>query len=78
MQSRRARYGSGALHRIKADEAYVIGTEGQPLRDRLAHYKCPRELIVVGDLPRNAMGKVLKPLLAQQFGTNAQTSSGSA
>ena len=38
------------------------------VRDRLAHYKCPRELIAVAELPRNAMGKVLKLLLAQQFG----------
>lgn len=48
------------------------------VRDRLAHYKCPRELMVVGDLPRNAMGKVLKPLLTQQFGPEAQASSSSA
>ncbi len=38
------------------------------VRDRLAHYKCPRELIALAELPRNAMGKVLKPLLAQEFG----------
>ncbi|WP_419916468.1 pyruvate carboxylase [Candidatus Poriferisodalis sp.] len=28
---------SGALHRIKADEAYVIGTEGRPVRAYLDH-----------------------------------------
>ncbi|MEI4270516.1 long-chain-fatty-acid--CoA ligase [Klenkia sp. LSe6-5] len=29
-------------------------------RERLAHYKCPREFRVVGALPRNPSGKVLK------------------
>jgi len=33
------------------------------LKDRLAPYKLPRELRVVGALPRNAMGKVNKPAL---------------
>jgi malonyl-CoA/methylmalonyl-CoA synthetase len=30
------------------------------LRERLARYKVPSRLLVVGDLPRNAMGKVMK------------------
>ncbi|MFV0524303.1 MAG: AMP-binding enzyme [Acidimicrobiales bacterium] len=29
-------------------------------RDRLAHYKCPRRVDVVDELPRNPMGKVQK------------------
>lgn len=33
------------------------------LRDRLSHYKCPREYHVVGDLRRNAMGKINKRTL---------------
>ncbi len=36
-------------------------------RDRLAPYKVPRSLKVVDDLPRNAMGKVLKPELRTLF-----------
>jgi malonyl-CoA/methylmalonyl-CoA synthetase len=35
------------------------GFEGW-LRERLARYKVPSRLLVVGDLPRNAMGKVMK------------------
>ena len=29
--------------------------------DRLSAYKIPKRLILVQDLPRNAMGKVMKP-----------------
>jgi len=29
-------------------------------RERLAPYKCPREIVIVKELPRNAMGKILK------------------
>jgi malonyl-CoA/methylmalonyl-CoA synthetase len=37
-------------------------------RARLAPYKLPRELRVVPSLPRNAMGKVVKPEVAKLFG----------
>lgn len=47
----------------RPDPAAVIAF----VRERLAHYKCPRQVIAVAELPRNAMGKVLKPHLAQQF-----------
>ncbi len=36
-------------------------------RDRLAPYKLPRALLAVGALPRNAMGKVVKPDVARLF-----------
>lgn len=36
-------------------------------RDRLAGYKVPRYVVVVGELPRNATGKVLKPQLRNQL-----------
>ena len=32
-------------------------------RDRISHYKIPKQLIVMDALPRNAMGKVAKPAL---------------
>ncbi|HVH63446.1 MAG TPA: AMP-binding protein [Candidatus Dormibacteraeota bacterium] len=32
-------------------------------RERLAHYKCPKRVVVVDELPRNAMGKVQRSLL---------------
>jgi malonyl-CoA/methylmalonyl-CoA synthetase len=37
-------------------------------RQRLAPYKVPRSLICVSNLPRNAMGKVVKPDVAALFG----------
>jgi malonyl-CoA/methylmalonyl-CoA synthetase len=37
-------------------------------RERLAPYKLPRALQVVDALPRNAMGKVMKPEVAKRFG----------
>ncbi len=39
---------SGALHRIKADEAYVIGTEGRPVRAYLDHEAIVATAVEVG------------------------------
>jgi malonyl-CoA/methylmalonyl-CoA synthetase len=36
-------------------------------RERLAVYKVPREIILVAELPRNAMGKVMKPAVIKLF-----------
>lgn len=36
-------------------------------RARLAHYKCPASVDFVGSLPRNATGKVQKPLLRERY-----------
>ena len=36
-------------------------------RDRLSHYRIPQQLLVVGQLPRNAMGKVTKPAVTKMF-----------
>lgn len=36
-------------------------------KQRLATYKVPRKIIAVEELPRNAMGKVTKPAVAQLF-----------
>ena len=35
---------------------------------RMSSYKLPRSLLVVEDLPRNAMGKVTKPAVREMFG----------
>jgi malonyl-CoA/methylmalonyl-CoA synthetase len=36
-------------------------------RERLAAYKVPRRMVCVRELPRNAMGKVMKPEVAALF-----------
>jgi malonyl-CoA/methylmalonyl-CoA synthetase len=36
-------------------------------KDRLSHYKLPKELLVLDQLPRNAMGKVTKPAVRAMF-----------
>ena len=41
-------------------------------RDLLAPYKVPKELRIVDGLPRNAMGKVTKPVVAELFDSNAE------
>jgi long-chain acyl-CoA synthetase len=38
------------------------------LKTRLADYKCPKEVILVGALPKNAAGKVLRRELRAQYG----------
>ncbi|MBI2354226.1 MAG: malonyl-CoA synthase [Deltaproteobacteria bacterium] len=38
------------------------------LRGNLANFKIPKQVFLVEDLPRNAMGKVQKNVLRQQFG----------
>ena len=37
------------------------------LRDRLARYKQPKQIIFVDDLPRNTMGKVQKNILRERY-----------
>jgi malonyl-CoA/methylmalonyl-CoA synthetase len=37
------------------------------LEDRLAKYKLPKRIVVVPDLPRNAMGKVEKKALRERY-----------
>ncbi|MFD2398789.1 hypothetical protein ACFSVJ_21330 [Prauserella oleivorans] len=36
-------------------------------RERLAHFKCPREVHFVDALPRNATGKLLKTVLREKY-----------
>ena len=40
-----------------------VGELSSWLRDRLSHYKCPREYHLVDDLKRNTMGKINKRAL---------------
>ena len=46
-------------------EADIIAS----LKSKIANFKVPKRVYVVGELPRNTMGKVQKNLLREQFGT---------
>jgi malonyl-CoA/methylmalonyl-CoA synthetase len=37
-------------------------------KERLAPYKVPKQVVVMSDLPRNAVGKVIKPALVKKLG----------
>ena len=54
--------GLGAARLIVANRAVVE----RFLEERLADYKVPREYAVIPELPRNALGKVLKRVLREQ------------
>jgi acyl-CoA synthetase (AMP-forming)/AMP-acid ligase II len=43
-------------------------------RDRLARYKVPRQIVFVQSLPKNAVGKILKPELVRSMETQIGTS----
>lgn len=60
----------------EAVRAHVIAAPGEPpepeelirfCRERIAAYKCPREVTLVDELPRNPTGKVLKRELRAPF-----------
>ena len=50
-------------HGIKADPAALAGD----LRPKLAPFKQPKAIFFVGDLPRNAMGKIQKSVLRERY-----------
>jgi fatty-acyl-CoA synthase len=40
-------------------------------RERIAHFKAPRRVELVEELPRNATGKLLKRVLRERFAGSA-------
>jgi len=42
-------------------------------KDRLASYKCPKHIVKIDALPRNAMGKLQKNVLQKAFGESCQS-----
>jgi malonyl-CoA/methylmalonyl-CoA synthetase len=50
----------------KAGASLDGGTMAAQLKNRIANFKVPKQVFVVAELPRNAMGKVQKNLLRQQ------------
>jgi long-chain acyl-CoA synthetase len=59
----------------RAEVVLVPGAQTTPeelltfVRDRLAHYKCPKAIGIRAELPRNASGKVLRGSLRAEFRT---------
>jgi malonyl-CoA/methylmalonyl-CoA synthetase len=52
---------------VKEGNSLSLDTLRAWAKERLAIYKVPSRLLILPELPRNAMGKVVKPELAQQF-----------
>jgi len=50
---------------VRAGKALDAATLRGFAKERLASYKCPKEVVMLDELPRNAMGKVQKPALVQ-------------
>ena len=36
-------------------------------RERIAHYKCPKSVVFVEEIPRNPSGKILKTVLREKY-----------
>jgi malonyl-CoA/methylmalonyl-CoA synthetase len=54
---------------VRADPALDEATIDRFCRERLVDYQCPRRIVFVEALPRNAMGKVLKRELRERLGS---------
>jgi malonyl-CoA/methylmalonyl-CoA synthetase len=52
---------------LRAAESVDADDVKEWLKDRLAPYKVPKEIAFVDALPRNAMGKPLKPAITPLF-----------
>lgn len=65
------RWGERVVAVVVADPAACQAPEPEELvawcRTHLAHFKCPREVHLVDELPRNATGKLLKTVLREQY-----------
>lgn len=64
-----ADFGEAVVAVVVPKPGVAIDTEHlqQKLKQTLANYKVPKEIHLVQALPRNAMGKVQKNLLREQF-----------
>ena len=64
-----ARKGEQPLAVVSAGEGITLDAPAllQFLRERLADYKLPRQVIMLADLPRNATGKILKTRLREML-----------
>lgn len=52
---------------LKEESSLTLEALRSWAKDRLAVYKIPTAILILDDLPRNAMSKVTKPKVAQLF-----------
>ncbi len=65
-------WGETVLAVVVADDPAVTADDVIGFaRDRIAHFKAPRRVEFVGELPRNATGKLLKRVLRERFAGSA-------
>lgn len=53
----------------QAGERLDLAGIGEAIRDRLASFKRPKQILLLDELPRNAMGKVEKAVLRRRYAT---------
>jgi malonyl-CoA/methylmalonyl-CoA synthetase len=64
-------FGEGVTAAVVAKPGAILSEEAiiESIRSRLARYKVPKRILMVDELPRNAMGKVQKNALRKAFAT---------
>lgn len=62
------RWGETVVAAVALERDVAVSELAEHCRERLAHFKCPTRIEVVGELPRNATGKVLKTTLRANYG----------
>ena len=55
-----------AVLTVKPGASVEAGAVTAQLKSQIANFKIPKKVFVVGELPRNTMGKVQKNLLREQ------------
>ena len=60
-------FGEGVTAAVVARAPLSAESVIAQLKQRLAGYKCPKRVLFVTELPRNAMGKVQKGVLREQY-----------
>ena len=66
-----ADFGEAIIAAVVPEQGASLNSEALqgPITEKLARFKHPRRYEVVAELPRNAMGKVQKNILRDEFGT---------
>ena len=71
-------FGEGVTAAVVARSPLSVESVIAQLKQRLAGYKCPKRVLFVTELPRNAMGKVQKSVLREQYADLYQAARGAA